>query len=119
AATCGHPVHRAGLDCLHRAQAVAMKHVAFEQVGHCRKADMRMWPHIRALARSERNRPEMIEKDERADHLGRERRQQPLHGEAANLARVRLEYQHERFPLVESVALPPPSRKRAFRRWAW
>src|SRR5262249_5686110 len=39
---CRHPVHIAGADCLHVAGAVALDHLAFEQVTERRKADMRM-----------------------------------------------------------------------------
>jgi len=76
---------------------------------------MRMRPHIRAFAGSERNRSEMIEKDERADHLGRECRQQSLHGEATQVARVGIEYKHDEILFARSVALPLPRRKRVWR----
>ena len=52
------------------------------------KSDMRMRPHVRTLPRSERYGTEMIEEDERTDHLGGRRRQQPLHDEAAEVASV-------------------------------
>jgi hypothetical protein len=42
----------------------------------------------------------MIEKDERPDHLGRKSRQQPLDREAAEVARVGLEYQHDERSLL-------------------
>ena len=93
-----HPVHCAGLDALDRTEAVAVDHAAFEQVGHGREPDMRVWPHVHALTGSERDRTEMIEEDERADHLGGKGRQQPLHNKAAQIASAGLECQHDNAP---------------------
>ena len=94
----GHPVHRARLDALHGTEAVAVDHAAFEEVRHGRQPDVRVRPHVRALARSERDRTEVIEENERADHLGGERRQQPLHGKATEVAPTWFESQHDKAP---------------------
>ena len=50
-----------------------------------------MRPHVYASPWRELHRPEMIEKNERSDHLGRKGWQQSLHQKAANVARIRLE----------------------------
>ncbi|MGY4305065.1 hypothetical protein ACVIJ6_002308 [Bradyrhizobium sp. USDA 4369] len=44
--------------------------------------NMRMRPHVHALAGDELNRAEMIEEDERTDHLSPPMRQCAAHGEA-------------------------------------
>jgi hypothetical protein len=72
-----------------------MDQVALEQVRHRRQSDVRMRPHIGPVAGRKRDRPEVVEEDERADHLGRQRRQQPLYREAAEVARVGFEDQHD------------------------
>ncbi len=59
---------------------------AFEKIGDGGKTDVRMRPHIDASSRRELHRTEMIEKNERSDHLGRKGRQQSLHQEAADVA---------------------------------
>ena len=47
-----------------------MGNLAFEKVADCRKADVRVRPHVDALgkARLKRGRPEMIEEDEGSHH---------------------------------------------------
>ena len=46
-----HQVHGAGLDFRDIALAVAVHDAAVEQIGDGGKADMRMRPHVHALAR--------------------------------------------------------------------
>src|SRR6478736_2232355 len=87
----GHPVDVARNDRLHVAQAVAVDLPAFEKVGDGGEPDVRMRPHVDASSRRELHRPEMIEKNERSDHLGWKSRQQSLHQKAADVARIRLE----------------------------
>ena len=82
AASCGHQVHGAGLDFLDVALAVAVHDAAVEQIGHGGKPDMRMRPHVHALAGHELHRAEMIEEDEGADHLPLAMGQGAAHGES-------------------------------------
>ena len=87
-----HPVHREWLDVLHRAERIAMADAAFEQVGDGREADVRMRPHLHALAGRQRHRPEMVEEDEGADGLAVAEGQHAAHGEAvAEIARATLD----------------------------
>jgi hypothetical protein len=65
--------------------------IACEKVGDGGEADMRMRPHVDASPRRKLHRAEMIEKNERTDHLDRMRRQQALHQQPADVARIRLE----------------------------
>ena len=69
AAAGGHQVHRAGRDVLHVLFAVAMRDGAVEEIGDGGKPDMGMGPHIHALSGEELYRAEMVEEDERPDHL--------------------------------------------------
>src|SRR5690606_23146035 len=41
-----HPVQCAGQDVLPDAQAVAVRHLAFEQIGHGGQADVRVWAYV-------------------------------------------------------------------------
>src|SRR5262249_29608313 len=91
----GHPVHVARLDALDRAEAVAMDHRALEQVRDCGEPDVRMRAHIGAFAVSEGDRSEVIEKDERANHLAGKRRQQTLHAEIAEVPQMWRKYDHD------------------------
>jgi seryl-tRNA synthetase len=83
---------------LHRiALAVAMHHLAVEQVGHGRKPDMGMRAHVHPLPGNELHRAEMVEKDERPDHLALGMRQGTAHLEAAaKVAGARHNYEFER-----------------------
>src|SRR5580700_7265735 len=88
AAACGHPVHGAGPDRHRGAKAVAMHDLAVEQVGDGGKPDMRVRPHVDAVAGLEHRRPEMVEEDKRADHARLPRRQRAMHLEAAEIDRA-------------------------------
>src|SRR5258708_2170432 len=66
-----------------------MHDLAFEQVGDRGKADMRVRPHVDAVAGLEHRRPEMVEEDERPDHARAPRRQRPMHLKAAKIDRAR------------------------------
>jgi hypothetical protein len=55
---------------------------AVEQVGDGGKADMRMRTNVHALAGDELHRSEMVEEDERPDHLPLAMRQRTPHHEA-------------------------------------
>ncbi len=89
AAPGGHPVHGAGMNRDLRAQAVAMYDLAVEKVSDGGKADVRMRPHVDAVAGAEHRRSEMVEEDERADHAALRRRQCAMHLEAAEIDRPR------------------------------
>src|ERR1700734_190423 len=89
AAPGGHPVHRAGPDRHRGAEAVAMHDLAVEQVGDGGEPDMRVRPHVDAVAGLEHRRPEMVEEDERPDHARTPRRQRAMHLEAAEIDRAR------------------------------
>ena len=78
-----HPVDGAGLDLLHIAQTVAVHGGAREQIGHRRQANVRMGPHIVAVARCHGHRTEVIEKQEGPHGLALHSGQQAAHGETA------------------------------------
>ena len=63
-----------------------MGNLAIEKIGHGGKTDMRMGPHIQPLSEQKLVRPELIEKDKRADHLGANRWQRPANRKAAKIA---------------------------------
>src|SRR6185503_15069800 len=93
----GHQVHRAGRDLLDVAFAVAMHDRAVEQIGDGGEPDMRMRPHVHALAGDELHRAEMIEEDEGTDHLPLAMRQRaPHHESVAEIARARHDNEIER-----------------------
>ena len=71
------------------AQTVAVMDAAAQQIGHRRKADMRMRPHIDALAGQKLGRPHLVKEYERPDHLSLGRGQRPAHLEAAQIPRAR------------------------------
>jgi uncharacterized protein DUF2721 len=83
AAPGGHPVDVARANRLHRAEAVAMQDLAFEEIGHRGKADVRMRPHVEAFARRERHRAHLVKEHERTDRALARCRQRPAHFEAA------------------------------------
>ena len=66
-----------------------MHDLAVEQVGDGGKPDMRVRPHVDAVAGLEHRRPEMVEEDERPDHARAPRRQRAMHLEAAEIDRAR------------------------------
>ena len=72
-----------------------MQDLAFEQVGHGRKADVRMRTHVEAFAGRERHRPHLVEEYEWADGALLRRRQRTAHLEA--LAEVADAWNEERF----------------------
>ena len=96
-----HPVHRAGMDHLVGAEAVAVLELAAEEIGDGGEPDMRMRPHVDALAGQELRRPRLVEEDERPDHLPLRRRQRPAHLEAAEVAGAR---DDQRLDRVDRVA---------------
>ena len=83
----GHPVDLAGVNGLLEAEAVAMRDLAFEQVRHGRKADVRMRAYIDAArnARRKIHRTHVIEEHERPDHAPLRVRQHPSDFEAAEI----------------------------------
>ena len=85
----GHPVNRARLDRLHAAETIAMNDRAGKQIGDRGQADVRMGPHVDALARRQLGRSHLIEKDERSDATPLQRRQHAAHFEPADIAGTR------------------------------
>ena len=96
-----HPVHRAGMDDLVGAEAVAVLELALEEVGDGGEPDVRVRPHVDALAGDELRRPGLVEEDERPDHLPLRRRQRAAHLEAAEVAGARHD---QRLDGVDGVA---------------
>ena len=88
AAAGDHPVHFVGLDGLLHAHAVAMHDLAREQVGDRREADVRMRPHVDGFREPRREvfGPDVIEEDERPDHVPPRERQYAADFEAAEIA---------------------------------
>ena len=66
-----------------------MPHLALEQVGDGGEADVRMRPHVDAVADQELGRPHLVEEDEGPDHLLLRRGQRAAHLEAAEIAGAR------------------------------
>src|SRR5437879_11254758 len=85
-----HPVDVARADSLHRAKTVAMNDLAFEQIGHGGKADMRVRAHIQALPRRHPDRPHVIEEDEGADVTPAHEGQHASHRKVADILQPRL-----------------------------
>ena len=82
AATGRHPVHLAGANGRGGAETVTMHDFAVEQVSHRGKPDMRMRPHVEAVAGAKFSRAEMVEENKRPDHSRARRRQCAPHREA-------------------------------------
>ncbi len=74
-----------------------MHDLAVEQVSHRGKPDMRMRPHIDAVAGAEHSRPEMVEENKRPDHARLRGRQRAMHLEAAEIDRARHDDLRDRF----------------------
>ena len=89
AAAGGHQVHVARMNRDGAAEAVAVHDLAVEQERDGGEPDMRMRPHVDALAGAEFDRPEVIEEDERADHAAAHMRQCAAHREAAEVDAAR------------------------------
>ncbi len=72
-----------------------MHDLAVEQEGDGGEPDMRMRPHVDALAALELGRPEMVEEDERADHAPAAVGQGAAHGESAQIDTARNNHQFD------------------------
>ena len=68
-----------GMISMRIALAVAMHDLAVEQIGHGGEPDMGMRPHVHPLPGDELHRAEMVEEDERPDHLALAVRQRAAH----------------------------------------
>ena len=77
-ATGGHQVHRARLDPLERAKAVAMIDGPVEKIGYGRQVDVRVRPDVDPVTRPKPRGPQLVEEDEGADHRPLARRQRPV-----------------------------------------
>jgi hypothetical protein len=84
-----HPVDVALTDDLFRSQAVATKNLAAKEIGDGREPDMRMGTHIGPLPCGDLRRSELVEEDERTDHLPLRRRQGAADLETAKVDRAR------------------------------
>ena len=101
-----HEVHCARHDLLDVTFAVPMQDASIEQVGDRSEADVRMRPHIQAVPGNELHGAEMVEEDERANHLALAVRQRPPHLEpVTEVARSGHENQLQRlagFPISDN-----------------
>ncbi len=88
-----HPVHVAWPDGLVRPEAVAVVHLAGEQVGHRRERDVRVRPDVDPLPGRHLARADVVEEDERTDHPASPRGERAAHAEPAQIARARLDDQ--------------------------
>ena len=95
AASRGHPVDFARPDRHRRAEAVAVHDLAVEQEGDGGEPDVRMRPHVDALAAAELGRPEVIEEDEGADHAPLAVGQRAADREAAEIDAARNDHQFD------------------------
>ena len=84
-----HQVDLARPDRRRRAQAVAVPHLALEQVGDGGEPDVGVRAHVDAVADQELGRPHLVEEDEGPDHLLLRRGQRAAHLEAAEIAGAR------------------------------
>ena len=66
-----------------------MQDLALEQIGDRGEPDMRMRPHVEALAQDELGRPHLVPEDEGTHHLPPRRGQGPAHLEPAQVAGAR------------------------------
>jgi hypothetical protein len=111
AASGDHPVHVARPDRLAHAEAVLVKDFPLEKIGHCRKADMRMRPHVETRSRRQAHRAHLVEEHERADHAALHGRQCPVDLKAvAEIARRRSNdsFNDVRFSRHDSPLCAPP-----------
>ena len=84
-----HQVDLARPDGERGAEAVAVAHLALEQIGDGGEADVRVRAHVDAVADQELGRPHLVEEDEGPDHLLLGRGQRAAHLEAAEVAGAR------------------------------
>src|SRR5882724_11883775 len=89
AASRRHPVDLAGADRLRGAETVAMHDFAIKQEGQRCEPDMRVWPHIDALAVPQHGRSKVVEENEGADHSTLGVREGSADGEAAEIDAAR------------------------------
>ena len=98
AAAGDHPVDLVGLDGLLHADAVAMHDLAGEQIGDRGEPDVRVRAHVDGLrdTRREGHRADVVEEDERADHVPARERQHAPDFEAAEVAAALVDDIHAR-----------------------
>ena len=77
-----------------------MHDLAGEQIGDGREPDMRMRPHVDALAGAEFRRAHVVEEDERPDHAALRRGQRAADREAAEVAGARDDHALDRVARV-------------------
>src|SRR3569832_1513068 len=95
-----HPVDFAWMNVFMRPHAVAMRDLAFKQVRHSGQPDVRMRPNIRGLREpwSKIRGPDVIEENERSNHLVRTVRQNAPNLETTEVTAALVNYslQHVR-----------------------
>src|ERR1700722_16586069 len=94
-----HPIHIAGADFLHRAQAVPMLERPGEEISHCRERNMRVRPDVDSISGCELRRAQMIEKNERPHHLPARGGQHAPYDEAAQVTLARTNHLKDRHEL--------------------
>ena len=73
-----------------------MIHLAGEQVGHRRQRDVRVRPDVDPVPGRHLAWPDVVEKNERADHPASPRGERAAHAEPAQIARARFDDQGDR-----------------------
>src|SRR5207245_9191712 len=84
-----HTIDLGGLDTLYRPESVTMDHRAIEKIRHRREPDVRMRSDVGTAPRVKPYGSEVIEKNERPDHLRGKGRKQSAHVEIAKVANAR------------------------------
>src|SRR5207302_3667312 len=107
AAARGHPVDRARLDRLDRADAVAMHELSLEKVGHRREPDMRVRTDIIVPEGLELLGTEMIEEQERPHSLSFRGGKEGANLEVPHRAHPRLQYQDVSHYFTTRSSAPP------------
>src|SRR6516165_10463934 len=96
AASGSHPIDGAGPYRHGAAETVAMHDLAVEQIGHRRKPDMRVRPHVDTLTDAKDCWAEMIEADARTDHPRACGGKHAAHLQAAKIDGARQNYMCDR-----------------------
>jgi hypothetical protein len=105
AAPGGHEIHRPRDNLERIALTVAVHDAAVEKIGDGRKPDVGMRANVHASAGDELHRSDLIEEDERTNHLTSGVRQRTVHGKtAAQIAHARNNNQVERITGIQLIA---------------
>src|SRR5207244_10892013 len=115
AATRGHPIDFAWSEHHGGAQTVAMHDLAVEKESDGGEPDMRMRPHVEALAGAKLRRSEMVEEDERADHAPIDVGQGATHREMTYVHAARHDHEVDRIGGLRIAGRRVLGRKEAHR----